>query len=75
MPPNSCACRARVAPWRSNRLSIYVSCAMMVLRVSARLAWLSGLVVALSGQLSGVDMVIDAPVLEADTKLLRHPGR
>jgi hypothetical protein len=48
---------------------------MMVLRVSARLAWLSGLVVALSGQLSGVDMVIDAPVLEADTKLLRHPGR
>jgi hypothetical protein len=51
-------------------LLIIVNCAMIMLRVSAWSAWRLGSE-APGGRLSGVDMVIGASVLEADTKLLR----
>jgi hypothetical protein len=68
-PSSSCACRARVVLWRSNLLLIDVSCTMMMLRVSTRSSGQAGSV-ASDGRLSGVDLVADAPGLEADTKLL-----
>jgi hypothetical protein len=46
----------------------------MLLRVVARSSCRAGSV-ALSGRLSKVDMVTDAPGLEADTKLIRRGRR